>query len=167
MGMLIRNARIEDAVLLVTAEKETARIPGMLVSRPHEFTVAAFEKKIAELADIGRYIVAEKDGQVVGHALLDPMPLEAIAHVFRLTIVAHPGFLGQGIGSALIRDLLDWAAQMRRVEKIELLVRATNERAIRLYTKLGFVEEGRLKRRVRLADGSLIDDVTMAWFPAR
>ena len=127
----------------------------------------AFERKIVELAAIGRYIVAETDGQVVGHALLDPMSLEAIAHVFRLTIVVHPGFLGRGIGAALMRDLLDWAAQTRRVEKIELLVRATNERAIRLYAKLGFVEEGRLKRRVRLADGGFIDDVTMAWFPAR
>lgn len=165
--MIIREARIEDAAILVEAERTTAQTPGLLISRPSELNMEAFERKIVELAAIGRYIVAETDGQVVGHALLDPMPLEAIAHVFRLTIVVHPGFLGRGIGAALMRDLLDWAAQTRRVEKIELLVRATNERAIRLYAKLGFVEEGRLKRRVRFADGSFIDDVTMAWFPAR
>jgi GNAT superfamily N-acetyltransferase len=31
------------------------------------------------------------------------MPLEAISHVFRLTIVVHPEFTGQGIGTALLR----------------------------------------------------------------
>ena len=65
----------------------------MLVSRPHELSLKAFEKKIVELAEIGRYIVAEKNGQIVGHAFLEPMPLEAIAHVFRLTIVVHAVFL--------------------------------------------------------------------------
>jgi len=50
----------------------------------------SFEKKIVELSKLGRYVVAEKDGKIVGHALLDPMPLEALSHVFRLTIVVHP-----------------------------------------------------------------------------
>ena len=100
-------------------------------------------------------------------ALLDPMPLEAISHVFRLTIVVHPGFLGQGIGTSLMRDLMDWAKQSPRVKKLELLVRATNERAIRLYSKLGFVVEGRFRNRVRLPDGELVDDIAMAWFPDR
>jgi len=49
--------------------------------------------------------------------------------------------------------------------KVELLVRATNERAIRLYRALGFVEEGRFRDRVRLPDGTLVDDIAMAWRP--
>jgi len=63
-----------------------------------------------------------------------------------------------------MRDLMDWAQQTPRVGKIELLVRATNERAIHLYSKLGFVEEGRFRNRVRLPDGELVDDIAMAWF---
>jgi ribosomal protein S18 acetylase RimI-like enzyme len=165
--MLIREARIEDASILVAAEKATAQTPGFLVSRPYELTRAAFERKITDVAEAGRYIVAEQDGKVVGHALLDPMPLEAIARVFRLTVVVHPGFRNRGIGEALMRDLMDWAKQSPRVLKIELLVRATNERAIRLYTKLGFVEEGRFKNRIKLPDGTFIDDLAMAWFPNR
>lgn len=163
--MIIRKATIEDAANLVAGEQETARTPGLLVSRPHELILAAFETKIVELGRSGRYVVAEKDGKIIGHALLDPMPLKAISHVFRPTIVVHPGFLGQGVGTALMHDLMEWAKQSRRVEKIELLVRATNERAIRLYSKLGFVEEGRMRNRVRLPDGSFVDDIAMAWFP--
>ena len=165
--MIIRKAEIKDAASLVAAEQETARTPGLLVSRPNELTRSAFEQKIVELGASGRYIVAEKDGKIVGHALLDPMGLQAIAHVFRLTVVVHPGRLGSGIGAALMRDLLDWAERTPRVGKIELLVRATNARAIRLYSKLGFVEEGRFRNRVCLPNGTFVDDLAMAWFPDR
>jgi RimJ/RimL family protein N-acetyltransferase len=165
LNLIIRDACIEDAAILLAAEKETARTPGLLVSRPHELTRAAFEQKIDDLNASGRYIVAENDGKVVGHALLNPMPLEAIFHVFRLTIVVHPDYLDKGIGTALMRDLLAWAEQTPQVGKIELLVRVTNERAIRLYSKLGFVEEGRFRNRVRMPDGSFVDDLAMAWFP--
>ena len=102
-NLLIREARPDDAPVLLAAEKETARTPGLLVSRPHELTLQAFEQKIAELAQRGRYIVAEEDGRIAGHALLDPMPLEAISHVFRLTIVVHPEFTGRDIGTELLR----------------------------------------------------------------
>ncbi|MSP37635.1 MAG: GNAT family N-acetyltransferase [Deltaproteobacteria bacterium] len=165
--MIIRQATIADAADLVAAEQETARTAGLLVSRPDELKRAAFEHKIAELATTGRYIVAESNGEIVGHALLDPMPLTATAHVLRLTIVVHPGFLGRGIGEALMRDLMDWAERTTKARKIELLVRATNARAIHLYSKLGFVEEGRFKNRLRLPDGNYIDDIAMAWFPMR
>ena len=62
---------------------------------------------------------------------------------------------------------MDWAKQTPRVRKIELLVRATNEKAVRLYSKFGFLEEGRFKDRVRLSDGDFVDDLAMACFPQR
>jgi RimJ/RimL family protein N-acetyltransferase len=167
LNVFIRVARIEDAAILAAAERATAETPGLLVSRPSELSLESFEKKIADLSKLGRYVVAEQDEKIVGHALLDPMSLEALSHVFRLTIVVHPGFRNQGVGEALMRDLMVWAKQTLHVGKIELLVRATNERAIRLYLKLGFVEEGRFRNRVRLPDGSFLDDLAMAWFPRR
>jgi len=66
-----------------------------------------------------------------------------------------------------MRDLMDWAEQTPRVEKIELLVRATNEREIRSYLKLEFIQEGRFRNRVRLRDGEFVDDIAMAWFSRR
>ena len=165
--MLIREAHIEDAPVLFAAEKETATSPGLLASRPEELRLGDFAKKIAELSQNGRYIVAEENGKVIGHAFLDPMPLQALSHVFRLTIIVHPGFHSRGIGNALMKELMNWAKQAPSLRKIELLVRASNERAIRLYAKLGFVEEGRFKDRVRLPDGSFGDDIAMAWFPER
>ena len=91
-------ARIEDAAVLTNAEQDSAQIPGFLVSRPHELTTESFAAKTTELATLGRYIVAENNQRIIGHALLDPMRLEATAHVFRLTIVVHPGFQNPGVG---------------------------------------------------------------------
>ncbi len=163
----VRIAEHRDARGIAAAESETAATPGMLVGLPGEIPLAAYEEKIRILSRRGRYIVAENEGVLAGHAFLDPMEMTANAHVFRLTVVVHPGHRGRGVGRMLLHDLQTWAASDLRVQKVELLVRATNERAVRLYRDLGFVEEGRFQRRVRLPDGSYIDDIAMAWFPLR
>jgi ribosomal protein S18 acetylase RimI-like enzyme len=163
--LAIRCARVEDAAVLCAAERETARVPGRLVSRPHESREDAFVQKIVELRNAGSYLVAERNGIIVGHALLDAAgPYEALAHVRTLTIVVHPGHTGQGIGSALMQALLDWARAHGEVERVELRVRATNAAAIHLYKKCGFAEEARFRKRIKLPDGSLIDDIGMTWF---
>lgn len=162
----IRSARIADAEALVAAERAFAATAGFLVSRPDELQLAAFRTKIAALAsgEDGRYVVAERADVVVGHAVLEAMGLAALAHVARLTIVVHPGHQGRGIGRALLGELIAWAQAAPHIEKIELLVRASNQRAIALYRHMGFVEEGRFVRRIKVDGGRYIDDIAMALF---
>ena len=163
----VRKAVVSDALALAAAEAETARTPGLLVSEPDEIRPEAFAAKIEQLATSGCYLVAERDGHAVGHGLLEPMPLAARRHVFQLTVVVHPGHTGDGIGKHLLQALLDWAEQDGRVGKIELRVRGSNRIAIGLYRRFGFAEEGRFRAQLRLPDGSLLDDIAMAWFPRR
>lgn len=158
----IRRARPEDAPQLAAAERAIARVPGMLASRPDEIHDDALSKMIVELERRGIFLVAERDGEIVGHALLEPLALAVTAHVFRLTIAVHEGHQGQGVGRALMNDLLAWARSSPRVEKVELQVRSSNARAIALYRSLGFVEEGRKTRRLKLGPDTYIDDVYMA-----
>ena len=165
--MQIRTATPEDAEAIAAAEEETRHTPGLLVGHPGEIPVEAYRSKITKLAADGRYIVAAENGTPVGHALLDPMPMRANAHVFTLTIVVHPAHVERGIGRALLRDLLDWAQRDTRVGKIELNVRAGNLRALHVYRSFGFVEEARFRRRVHRLDGVYEDDIGMAWFPDR
>lgn len=166
-GVHLRTARSADAEAIADAERRTAQTPGLLVGWPGEIPVQAYRGKIDKLAQDGRYIVAERDDEVIAHAFLDPMPMRANAHVFQLTIVVHPGHLDRGVGSAMLDDLLAWAQRDPRVHKVELNVRASNERARRLYRRMGFVEEARFRRRVRRSDGVFEDDIGMAWFPVR
>ncbi|MDJ0704444.1 MAG: GNAT family N-acetyltransferase [Leptolyngbyaceae cyanobacterium MO_188.B28] len=155
----IRPAILSDAAAILAAEQETALQPGQLVSSVEELRLDTFKQSIQELRHSGRYIVAEMKDRIVGHACLSPMGLKAISHVFRLTIIVHPGFRRQGISAALLSDLLQWAQSDSRVQKIELLVRVANEPAIQLYLKFGFVEEGRLHKRIRLPDGAFMGKV--------
>jgi putative acetyltransferase len=165
---MIRSARAEDATILCAGEREWARTGGKLISLPEELHPEVFSSLIAKLSNgSGCYLVAEEEGRIIGHGYLQPMDLSAVSHVFRLTLVVHRGFEGRGTGKALMQALLEWAKSSPAVKKIELLVRAKNETAIGLYRGFGFVEEGRFRKRVRLADGSYIDDISMAWFPHR
>lgn len=159
----IRAARPDDAKLLAAAEREIAKVPGRLASLPAELHDQDFEDTIAALSasDRGVYIVIERDGVVVGHALLQPLTLAATAHVVSLTIAIHDGHQGNGLGRQLMEYLIKWARENRNVEKIELRVRSSNTPAISLYEKLGFAEEGRMVKRIRIGEGQYLDDITM------
>jgi putative acetyltransferase len=160
----IRGARRDDAPLLAAAERALASVPGELASRPDEIDDDAVRKKILDLEDRSRgiYLVAEHEDMMAGHAFLEPLSLAATSHVVRLTIAVHEGHQRQGVGRALMNELLLWARSNPRVEKVELQVRSSNERAIALYRSLGFVEEGRKTRRLKFGPNEYLDDIYMA-----
>ncbi len=162
----IRPARIEDAPTLAQAERTIAAKPGFLASQPTELTDDRFAQKIAALGrvDNGCYLVAETAGQIVGHGMLDPLPLAAVRHVVHLTLVVHLGWQRMGIGRELLSGLIDWAQAAPAVEKIELHVRSSNEPAQALYRKMGFTEMGRWQRRIKVGPGQYLDDVAMERF---
>jgi putative acetyltransferase len=161
--LTIRPARADDARVLAQAERAIAATPGFLVPLPAELTDERFVQKIAALdgADNGHYLVAETAGEIVGHGMLDPLPLAAVRHVVHLTLVVHPGWQGRGVGRALLGSLIEWARAASAIEKIELNVRASNTAAQSLYRTMGFAEIGRWQRRVQVAPGQFVDDVAM------
>lgn len=163
-NFIIRDARIEDATVLAAAEREIAKTPGRLASRPHELKDNAFKEKITQLAgsNTGKYVVLESNGKIIGHALLDPLQLEVTAHAVNLTLVIHEGFEGKGYGKALLFHLIQWAKSNPEIEKIMLHVRSSNKNAISLYEKMGFVVEGVRVKMIKLGPDSYLDNIAMA-----
>ena len=158
----IREANIEDAHIIAKAEREIAQQPGLFCSQPSELTD---EKVITTLhafakEKLGRYLVAEYQGQIVGHAFLESSSLQSLKHIADLNIAVHLGWQNKGVGTKLLDNMIEWAKTHSNLEKIHLNVRATNHIALSLYKKMGFQEEGRLKNRVKVKDG-YIDDVIM------
>lgn len=160
---VIRGARSEDARDVAAGARAIAARPGRLASAPDEIRDEDVAAMIATLEGRGGIcLVAERDGAIVGHAFLEPLPLAATAHVVRLTIAVHDGHQRTGIGRSLMTALLAWARAEPHVDKVELQVRSSNEAAIALYRSFGFVEEGRKTRRLKIGDGRYLDDVYLA-----
>lgn len=164
----IRTGRLTDAIAAARLDRAVAAVPGMLVAYPSEVS-AAYQRSLINQAQAqnGAYLVAEDGGKLIGTASLRPMDLRAIAHVYRLSITVALSHVSQGIGTRMMKDLLARAKRIRNLRKVELMVRASNARARRLYENFGFRVEGRLKQRVCLPDGSFVDDLSMAWFPRK
>ena len=104
------------------------------------------------------------DNSLVGEIHAYRMGPRQFQHVLTdLTVAVHPKWQGKGLGSLLFKTLIEAVTKLQPpISRVELFVRAGNADAVRLYQRLGFAIEGRFERRVRLADGTLEDDVAMA-----
>ena len=97
---------------------------------------------------------------VVGWCDIVRNPHEGFRHVGRLGMGLLPDYRGRGLGRQLVARAVR-AARQAGIERVELEVFASNERAIALYRALGFVTEG-IKRRARKLDRQYEDNVFMA-----
>ncbi|OEF98065.1 hypothetical protein BHF71_03330 [Vulcanibacillus modesticaldus] len=75
--------------------------------------------------------------------------------------IGDKNYWGKGYGTEALRLLLYLGFQEFNLRRIELGVFEFNDRAIKSYKKLGFVEEGR-KRRAIYRNGNFYDEVIMA-----
>lgn len=99
----------------------------------------------------GVVLVATVQGEVVGNAGLHPFPAPS-AHIAMLGISIAVDWQGRGVAARLMEALLGQADRCG-LERVQLEVYADNERAIRLYRRFGFVEEGRKRLDVWRAGG--------------
>jgi len=82
-----------------------------------------------------------------------------------LTIVIHPDFHGQGIGKIIFTQMLEYIiADRPDILRVELIARESNQKAIGLYKNLGFIEEGRLEKRILNQQNLFEADIPMAWY---
>ena len=68
-------------------------------------------------------------------------------------LVLAPEDQGRGLGRACVRQLAQMAFRDLGAHRFWLDVKSRNERALSLYRSEGFVEEGRLRESVRIAEG--------------
>jgi ribosomal protein S18 acetylase RimI-like enzyme len=90
-------------------------------------------------------------GKVVGWADISPFAGPRLCHRGSLGMGILQEYRGQGVGTRLLQSAVGHARQIG-LEKVELTVYTSNTAAIALYRKLGFEQEGLIKRYRKLGD---------------
>jgi len=163
--MAIRKGNIGDRQGLLELYRRVAARPGTLARRAEELDEAWVRGVTEAAASRGVWLVDGEPGALCAsiHASR-PVPKDFQHVLGELTLVVDPGSQGRGLGSSLFTGFLRHVEREEPgILRIELITRETNTRARRIYEHLGFVEEGRLRRRVLHADGSFEDDLYYAW----
>jgi putative acetyltransferase len=104
--------------------------------------------------------MAVQGRQVVGWADIFPFWAHAVSHCGSLGMGVLPEYRGQGVGRRLLQACIA-KAHAKGITRIELEVRADNERAIALYKSLGFQQEA-VKRHAMRFDGMYYDALQMS-----
>ncbi|MGQ9507210.1 MAG: GNAT family N-acetyltransferase [Candidatus Bathycorpusculaceae bacterium] len=142
------NSLVEEGAEIIRDEK---------VSREEEIdwlskTLASLEK------DEIFFLIAEVDGKVVASS--DIHRLRGFErHVGILGIIIKNGFRDVGIGTEMMKTLVEQAYKMG-LKVLTLSAFATNKRAIHVYEKVGFVKTGLIPKK-HFKDGRYIDEIIM------
>jgi putative acetyltransferase len=163
-GVAIRASTLADAPAVLALHAAASARGGGLAREPDEMDLAQIEAVLAKALSNGLALSAWVGGAIAGEIHASRLGPRQFAHnLTDLTVAVHPDFQGRGVGAALFEALFAAAATLTpRIERVELMCREGNLRAVQLYQRLGFVIEGRFPRRVRLRDGTLDDDLAMA-----
>lgn len=105
-------------------------------------------------------IIAVTNDKIVGNLNFAASPKQRLAHAGEFGVSVLKKYWGYGIGEELIKYLITWSKSTGIIRKINLRVRTDNMRGIHLYKKLGFTDEG-IVRREFLIDGKFYDSLLM------
>lgn len=166
--VLIRNVKLTDAGQIIDVSRSIMAEGLYSSSDPDEFvmSIEQEEKWINDhIHPSGKALfVAEHNGIIIGFINFSNGNRRRNKHVGEFAISIMKAWRNKGIGTSLLSTLIDWATLHPFIEKINLLVFHTNERAIHVYEKLGFEKEGIQKGENKHPDGTYIDDVLMAYW---
>ncbi|MEO3945007.1 GNAT family N-acetyltransferase [Gorillibacterium sp. CAU 1737] len=161
---VLRSAKEEDAsplaALRLQIDGETEfmdRERGEAVIDPIRF--AQLIQADAD-AHSNLFLVAVADGQLAGYSRCQGSELKRLAHKVEFGVGVPMAYWGHKIGEHLLTESIAWADETG-IKKMALSVLETNEKAIRLYEKLGFEREGLLRRDKLLSDGAYYNTILM------
>jgi RimJ/RimL family protein N-acetyltransferase len=157
----IRRAEPEDADEFIRNFGTIAAEGDLVMSERSTRTVEEVQVQFRDAdPQHGLWLVAEVEGRPVGGANFARGRWSKNAHTAELGVALLPEFRGFGLGEAMLQAGIVWARAVG-VQKLKLGVFASNERALALYRKMGFAEEGRLKEEVVIR-GRRVDEILMA-----
>lgn len=157
----VRDARPQDAATIIRILNRVAAEGLFIADEEAAFSVEQ-QAALIQHSDPKRQclLVAEQAGEVAGTLEMVRGVLNKNQHTATFGMVLLPEYRHRALGEGLLRVAERWA-QTVGIIKISLAVFSTNASAIRLYERLGYVEEGRRFRQY-LVGGQWCDEIWMA-----
>jgi RimJ/RimL family protein N-acetyltransferase len=163
-GARIRIAGPGDAAALLRLKQRLDQETSFMLLEPGErdISVTTLASQLEDVTRSGNsaVILAELPDGLAGYLQLTGGTFRrnrATAYLV-MGVLARSG--GRGIGTSLLAEAKRWAAE-HGLHRLELTVMAHNRRAFDLYSRMGFLVEGR-RSECLLIDGQLVDELYMA-----
>lgn len=161
--IIIRPVKVEDAPHL----NELRRMKGIQeniygLTSERIYSAVNF---IQNLTAYDHMFIAEmvqgNNTVMVGTGRLDVDKRPRLKHCGHIGIMVHTDHQGLGIGRKLMDTLLDLADNWLMLVRVELEVFSDNDKAIKLYKSLDFVEEG-VRKYAAVRNGEYCDILLLA-----
>lgn len=161
---LLRSPSAADAEEMLDYLKTCAAETEFILRYPEE-CVETVEQEAKYLEGIngseyGVMIVCVVDGEIAGNCQISFNRKIKTRHRASIAIGLISKYWNLGIGTAMFREMIALAAE-KGVRQLELEYIEGNERARRLYEKMGFTQVAVLPDAIRLKDGRFLDDISM------
>ena len=133
---MIRHARLEDVEVVASLEQRNLGVDA--------WSADLVAQGVTGTLPTIRYLVAEADGQIVGHAVASIVA--DIAELQRIAV--DPAHRRTGLATALLDAVVD-EARTEDADRLLIEVREDNDGALAFYATRGFVEIDRRQRYYR------------------
>jgi RimJ/RimL family protein N-acetyltransferase len=148
-----------DALYIVKNDPDVASILGGSSTTYSKVDLEGWVEFHRAAKDEALFVIADTEDRAIGH-----VGLYKIDHLLRAAefgiLIGDRSNWGKGLGRACSRFAIEYGFDKLNLRRIYLEVLASNERAIKLYRSLGFVEEGRL-RQAAWQSGNFVDVILM------
>ena len=163
---VVRSPREEDVRGVLDYLYATACETEFVIRYPEEcgMYTEEGEKRFferANSADNEAMLVCLVDGIVAATCQVSWSNFIKLRHRASVAIAVRREYWGLGMGTRLMRELIDIAERNPNITQIELDYIEGNSRARALYEKLGFRIAGVKPDAIRLKDGTLLNEYSM------
>jgi RimJ/RimL family protein N-acetyltransferase len=162
--LILRKPIVEDAAKMIEYLNAIGGESDNLLFGKNEFHLtveqeAEYIKKLSTDANTFMIIGVINDS-IVSVAQITSPNRKRIAHNSELSISVKKEYWRNGIGKAVLEELIRYAKEHSEIRNVSLGVKASNRNAIRLYEKLGFQQIGIHKGYFNV-NGELDDEILM------
>jgi len=161
--VILRDALVSDASCIIDYVKQALVESKNLMREPEEWTMTIGDEEVflrnAANSENELMVVCLDGDKIISTAGFHGKNLVRVKHRVSLGISILKDYQGLGLGSIIMEELIRKALAMKKT-KMDLEVRVDNIVAINLYKKLGFIEEGIIKRGF-FVDNKYVDLLVM------